>query len=369
MSNAEDVNMDFIFASNPLPLIYVIFAYNAYMYLHEWKTVLVWTYIWKALHIVFVLLFQNSIFKNLFDETSGLLVGSDQTHGLATAQELLLGTLIYAGFGIILGYIHVYLFATPPAADTFMPLSFWNPSQFTTTTNNSAVTTVNDTTPATDAAAADNTIQSITTDKHTQYKLKTNNPYIITDSSNNTINNNNKKHSNLSQFSIITPTILKGDDGYTMKLPNYLKQNDNHNNNDENTSSMGLWPIETIFGYGDNDYWYFRKEYWKQVIQLILLGTPTTILFTLNISNGFRAGNIIFLFVMLILLGSFYLWNKNPQIHSWRFNAYYRWWWFSVLIITVFHFWKIISPAINVFISSSLVISISAIAIPYYKFR
>lgn len=394
-------DMDFIFSENPWPLIYVIFAYNTYMYIQDWKSVLVWSYIWKALNIIFIWIFQNTIFKSLFDSSSSssdsISFGSSQSE--ASVQELLVGTLLYAVLGILLGSIHKYLFVLPPGYDTFIPLAFWVPSTSFNfnkiskmgdisaskkTPNLSLYSTIKDYSPPPPLSTINNDNNEFITNqfiKNEDIDILPSKTNIEQYTKNNNINNNDENDNNdelyyttaqLYQYYGNIHAVSGGDnnnndnEGGKNKAYEMMAKD---KNNIDHKKAWGLWPIKIMFGYGDDQYWYFRREFWKRIFQAFILGTPTTILFTLNVTNKFRAGNIIFLFLTLTLIGSFYLWNRKEEIHGWRFNAYYRWWFFSDLFIIVFHFWNFISPAINVIIASAIMIVVSIFAIPYYKIQ
>ena len=131
---------------NPLPLIYVVFSYNAYMYTHDWRNVLVWSYIWKTFHVIYTVIIHETKLGNIFNifnnitnsiiHHTGKVTDENGDHlttiighpeNPETIYEVLIGTLIFTSLGIIMGYIHVYLTASPPDIDTFMTLSFWMP--------------------------------------------------------------------------------------------------------------------------------------------------------------------------------------------------------------------------------------------------
>lgn len=153
--------------------------------------------------------------------------------------------------------------------------------------------------------------------------------------------------------------------------------------NDKNfLDSYGLWPIQRIFAWrgndigggwwcccceniDDDDYlrWAHRRFYWFYFIQVLFMGTPTTLVYTIDLSSDIlRMGAVVYYLIQLILLMSFYFWNKyyhlsalklyNPKSSSitmttWytRFNATYLCWFITITFFSIF---VIIKISINV---------------------
>lgn len=89
----------------------------------------------------------------------------------------------------------------------------------------------------------------------------------------------------------------------------------------------GIWPPLYVFGCDDwwccccccdNKYadekdakrWVHRRFFWFYLIQLVLMGTPATIVFTVNEHQDIRSGVIVYYVMQSVLWFAFYHWNK-----------------------------------------------------------
>lgn len=85
--------------------------------------------------------------------------------------------------------------------------------------------------------------------------------------------------------------------------------------------------------------WLYRKLYWFYLVQLVLLGTPSTVVYTLNAHQGtVRSGTLIYYIIQLLFLFWFYAWNfychsrytvkkteNNPSTYYFTFQPWLLW--------------------------------------------
>jgi hypothetical protein len=104
----------------------------------------------------------------------------------------------------------------------------------------------------------------------------------------------------------------------------------------------GLWPPNAILGRkiltqnGQSNYWCFRKLFWYRYIQIILLGTPASVLLGLSAPTvGVGAGIFLYLFFVTSLLVLFYgwnTWNYTDETNYSNITLLYAFWFITVWV-------------------------------------
>lgn len=311
---------NFLYRSNGWVLHHFMFAYHSYLYSHQWTTTLLWVYLWRTCELLIYLIAGISTLTVQHPNQLGTMIDhcdvvnashlsfSYQTNADITAMypyrfgdshvrlfdhhhdnylpmhlrnasfvndhwprepfpfslsDVLLREFSFAMLAIIVGWIHVYLFATPCDKDSFRITSFF----------------------------ADYHYYDTRSEKLEYYE--------------DNVRGLRKQveHNTISQIHHVTTTTIKEDHRWIYEKVGFMTRN-------------GLWPPSAWFGWRHGEFWSFRRIYWYHLIQMALLGTPAGILLGLYVpSVGTNAGLILYLFFVTALLVVYYHWNTAMYVY------------------------------------------------------
>lgn len=257
---------------SPWPLPKFMYAYSSYVYTKDWSSVVLTFYIFKVIYVFFFYV-DNGNHPNWFDGLGNL----DTTTGEAKEPSLssvVVGDFIFLVMGIVLGKIQSTII------DNNMFYAFVNGFKFKT------------------VAAWKVYFKNMRDRRLELFQIKQPERPLSTSSSS----------------SSTTSMMIK---------------------------EYGLWPIRHIFAcdaspygccfchYGnayeksEDEYnvyecerlkWAYRRFYWFYFFQVVFLGTPATVVYTLEADHAVRSGTVIYYLLQLIFLTVFYFWNKYDHV-------------------------------------------------------